>query len=38
MIDNRDTEQVCRSLDSIADVLRDILEELKKMNELTEGK
>jgi len=25
-------------LDSIADVLRDILEELKKMNELTEGK
>ena len=37
MIDNRDTEQVCRSLDSIADVLRDILEELKTTNRL-EGK
>jgi len=27
-----------QSLDSIADVLRDILEELKKANELREGK
>jgi len=36
--EKREPPDVNESLDNIADVLRDILEELKKMNELTEGK